>query len=102
MTIRGSPNSTGWASVTMIDFTVPARGDSIGLKVFMASTNISVSPFFTLSPTEMKADAPGSGERYAVPTIGEVTALAGGAASEDVSAGELAGATWLAGAAATC
>ena len=42
MTTRGSPNSTGWASSTMISTTLPAFGAGIGFMVFMASTIISV------------------------------------------------------------
>ena len=41
--------------------------------VFMASTINSVSPSRTTEPTSTKNGAPGSGARYAVPTIGDVT-----------------------------
>ena len=42
--------------------------------VFMASTISRVWPAFTVSPTLTKAAAPGLGELYAVPTMGDFTA----------------------------
>ena len=41
------PYSTGWASVTRICATRPARGAGIGLNVFIASTISSVWPSCT-------------------------------------------------------
>ncbi len=61
MMTSGSPNSTGWASVTMIATTLPARGAGIGFMVFMASMIIRVWPAATVSPTLMKLAAPGCG-----------------------------------------
>src|SRR5581483_2202897 len=51
MIISGSPYSTGWASSTMICFTVPARGAGIWFIVFIASTMRTVWPSLTRSPT---------------------------------------------------
>src|SRR5262245_26341075 len=73
MIINGSPNSTGCASPTRICVTVPERGAGIWFMVFIASTISSVSPATTLLPTSTNGIAPGSGPRYAVPTMGEVT-----------------------------
>src|ERR1700724_4410027 len=69
----GSPNSTGWPSSTRICVTVPARGEGIWFIVFIASMITSVCPADTLLPTSMNGLAPGSGDQYAVPTIGEGT-----------------------------
>jgi hypothetical protein len=54
---------------------VPARGAGIWFIVFIASMMRSVWPSFTFCPTSMKDFAPGEGARYAVPTMGEGTAL---------------------------
>ena len=43
--------------------------------VFIASTIITVWPFFILSPTLINFLAPGSGARYIVPIIGDLTLL---------------------------
>src|SRR3954451_11606033 len=72
--IRTSPNSTGRAFSIRIWLTVPALGALIGLKVFIASMISRVWPAMTLSPTVTNTGLPGSGERYAVPTIGDLTA----------------------------
>ena len=42
MTTRGMPYSTGWASSTRIEVTVPDRGDGIWFIVFIASMIRSV------------------------------------------------------------
>src|SRR6185369_14033499 len=71
----GWSNSTGWPSATMIFLTTPPDGAVIGFITFIASTISRVSPAFTASPTSANCLAPGSGERYAVPTIGDLTVL---------------------------
>ena len=44
ITRSGSPYSTGWPSSTKIAVTVPARGATMSLKVFIASISSSLSP----------------------------------------------------------
>ena len=60
--------------------TVPALGAVIGFITFIASMIISVSPALTVWPALTNGAAPGSGERKAVPTIGDLTASTGAAA----------------------
>ena len=43
--------------------------------VFIASTIITVCPFFILSPTSTNFLAPGSAAKYAVPMIGDLTLI---------------------------
>src|SRR3990170_5723805 len=106
-TTSGWSNSTGWASETKIWRTVPALGAMIGFITFIASMISKVSPFLTGWPVAMNGFAPGSGERKAVPTIGDLIALAGAAGSGAAASGAAtgaaaAGAAWAgAGAAAT-
>ena len=50
MIIRGSPNSTGWASSTRISITLPERGAGIWFIVFIASMIMTVWPSRTVSP----------------------------------------------------
>ncbi|MCY1560534.1 hypothetical protein D9M68_976750 [compost metagenome] len=52
--------------------TVPERCAGIWFIVFIASMISRVWPSVTLVPTSAKVGLPGSGERYAVPTMGEV------------------------------
>ena len=59
ITISGCPYSTGWPSSTSTAETVPARGATISLKVFMASTSRIFSPALTVLPTSTKALASG-------------------------------------------
>ena len=73
MITSGWSNSTGWASATMIFLTVPPVGAVIGFITFIASMISRVSPALTVSPTLMNGSAPGSGDRKAVPTIGDLT-----------------------------
>src|SRR6478735_5567139 len=75
-TISGWSNSTGAPFTIRIDLTVPPLGAVIGFITFIASMISSVSPALTLSPTATNAAALGSGDRYAVPTIGERIAFA--------------------------
>ncbi|EIZ86103.1 hypothetical protein WYO_1015 [Methylobacterium sp. GXF4] len=63
MTSSASPYSTGWPSSTKIAVTVPARGATISLKVFIASMSSSLSPTSTFEPTSMNALASGEGRR---------------------------------------
>jgi hypothetical protein len=87
----GWSNSTGWPSLTMIFLTTPPAGAVIGFITFIASTISSVSPALTVSPTSTNALAPGSGERKAVPTIGDLIvspAISSAAASPAGAAGE--------------
>src|SRR5690348_7562988 len=51
----------------------PPSGAVIGFITFIASTISKVSPAFTVSPASTNGFAPGSGERKAVPTIGDLT-----------------------------
>ena len=74
MTITWS-NSTGWPSFTHISLTTPSDGEGMWFIVFIASTIIRVSPFFIFFPISINFFPPGSGARYAVPIIGEVTLL---------------------------
>ena len=59
---------------------------------FIASMISKVSPFLTGWPTAMNGLAPGSAERKQVPTIGDLTALAGVAGSASAAAGAATGA----------
>ncbi|MCC2651944.1 MAG: hypothetical protein K0Q60_2107 [Microvirga sp.] len=63
MTRRGSPYSTGVPSSTKMAVTVPERGATISLKVFMASTSRTLSPACTLEPISTKFFASGEGLR---------------------------------------
>src|SRR5690606_17109658 len=72
MTTSGSPYSTGSASSTRMREMVPERWAGIWFIVFMASMMSTVCPSVTLLPTATKGGLPGSGERWAGPTIGEV------------------------------
>ena len=63
ITKSGSPYSTGVPSSTKIAVTVPARGATMSLKVFIASTRSSLSPAWTFEPTSTKALASGEGLR---------------------------------------
>src|SRR6185503_13994456 len=69
----GWSNSTGWASATMIFLMTPPLGAVIGFMTFIASMISRVSPALTGLPTAMNGSAPGSGDRKAVPTIGDFT-----------------------------
>src|SRR5215207_8872565 len=93
MTTKVWSNSTGWASLTRIALTVPGDGAIIGFITFIASTMSKVSPVLTLSPTATNGFEPGSGERKAVPTIGDLTGVPaiGSGASEAASAIDAAG-----------
>src|SRR5688500_16832182 len=73
MITSGWSNSTGWASATMICLTTPPLGAVIGFITFIASMISSVSPALTGLPTAMNGSTPGSGDRNAVPTIGDLT-----------------------------
>ena len=64
------------AVATLIFLTVPALGAVIGFITFIASMISRVSPAFTAWPTVMNGFAPGSGDRKAVPTIGDFTGFA--------------------------
>ena len=57
--------------VTRMAVTVPERGEGIWFIVFIASMIRSVWPSLTCVPTSMKSRAPGAGDKYTVPTIGE-------------------------------
>src|SRR5258708_22388462 len=72
MITSGWSNSIGWASATMIFLTTPPSGAVIRFITFIASTMSKVSPALTCLPTSMNGAAPGSAERNAVPTIGEL------------------------------
>src|SRR6476646_4110810 len=101
---RDWPNSTGCVSSTQISLTVPARGATMGFIVFIASTMSSVSPSLTVSPTFTNGAAPGCGDTYTIPTIGDVTAPGAGPSrfgGED-SATSAAGACAGAAAIGTC
>src|SRR6185436_9287280 len=73
-TTSGWSNSTGWAFSTRIAFTVPPAGAVIVFITFIASMISRVSPALTLVPAATNGDAPGSGDRKTVPTIGDLTA----------------------------
>src|SRR3954447_17017948 len=73
MITSGWSNSTGCASATMIFLITPPSGAVIGFITFIASTISKVSPALTESPTSTNGLASGSGERKAVPTIGDLT-----------------------------
>ena len=79
---------------------LPALGDVIGFITFIASMISSVSPCLTDWPTAMNGLAPGSGDRKAVPTIGDLTASTGAAAGAASAAGAAGAAAAGAGAAA--
>src|SRR3954452_21022800 len=87
MTSSGCPYSTGWPLVTNTRVTVPARGALIWLNVFIASISITVCPAVTAWPGVTKGGLAGSGVRKATPTIGLVTAPAGGVSSAGAGAG---------------
>src|SRR5690349_7693633 len=72
MTASGWPYSTGDASSTRMRVTVPDLWAGIWFIVFIASMMRMVWPSLTRVPTAAKTGLPGSGERYAVPTMGEV------------------------------
>src|SRR5206468_6869111 len=72
MITSGWSNSIGWASATMIFLTTPPSGAVIGFITFIASTISKVSTALTGLPTSMNGAAPGSGDRKAVPTIGDL------------------------------
>ena len=102
--MSGWPNSTGEASSIRIAVTVPERGAGIWFIVFMASIIRIVWPSLTFDPISTNALAPGAGEKYAVPTIGDGTelalftvAVATGAAAAGAAAG--AGMAYACGAA---
>ena len=57
--------------------TTPPSGAVIGFITFIASTISNVSPALTVSPTSTNGFAPGSADRKAVPTIGDLTRVAG-------------------------
>ena len=61
--IKVCPNSTGWPSTTKTFFTTPSEVEGTWFIVFIASTIITVWPFFILSPTSTNFFAPGSGAR---------------------------------------
>jgi hypothetical protein len=84
-------NSTGWPSLTSTCFTTPPAGAVIGFITFIASMISKVSPGFTESPTATNGLAPGSGDRKAVPTIGDLTALAGASSAARAAGAAAAG-----------
>src|SRR5688572_3595471 len=45
-----SPSCTVWPSATLISLTLPARGASTGISIFIDSSTITGSPAATLSP----------------------------------------------------
>src|SRR5919112_6660195 len=92
MITSGWSNSTGWASATMILLTTPPAGAVIGFITFIASTMSRVSPALTASPTSTNGFAPGSGDRKAVPTIGDLMLLPATSSSAGAAAGADAGA----------
>jgi hypothetical protein len=63
ITSSGSPYSTGCPSSTMIATILPARGATMSLKVFIASTRRTRSPAFTTLPISTKGFASGEGRR---------------------------------------
>src|SRR5690242_14747936 len=50
ITATVSPSCTVWPSLTLISFTVPARGASTGISIFMDSSTMTGSPAATASP----------------------------------------------------
>src|SRR4051812_24053204 len=70
----------------MIFLITPPDGAVIGFITFIASTISRVSPAFTASPTATNGAAEGSGDRNAVPTIGDLIV------SPEISSGTAAGA----------
>ncbi len=92
MIIKGAPYSTAWPSLARMRLTVPARGAGMWFMVFIASMIKTVWPSVTVAPTETKAAAPGSADRYTVPTMGEVTAPGCWAGSSIGAAGVAVGA----------
>lgn len=69
------PYSTGWPSSTHISLTTPSAVEGTWFIVFIASTIIIVSPFLIFFPISTNFLAPGSGEWYAVPIIGDVISI---------------------------
>ena len=67
------PNSTVCPSLTQTSLTTPSADEGTWFIVFIASTIITVWPFFILSPIFTNFFAPGSGAKYAVPIIGDFT-----------------------------
>ena len=63
ITISGWSYSTGEPSATRMLTTLPARGATMSLKVFIASTSSSLSPVFTTEPTSTKGLASGLGRK---------------------------------------
>src|SRR5260370_12723166 len=70
---RGCPYSTGCPFSTKIRMTSPETSDSISFMSFIASTMQSACPVSTCAPTFTKASAPGLGDSYSVPTMGDLT-----------------------------
>src|SRR5260221_475538 len=56
----------------MIFLTVPPSGAVIGFITFIAPTMSNVSPALTDAPTSMNGLEPGSADKNAVPTIGDL------------------------------
>src|SRR3982751_4556699 len=69
----------------MIFLITPPAGAVIGFITFIASTISKVSPALTASPTATNGAADGSGDRNAVPTIGDLIV------SPEISSGTAAG-----------
>ncbi len=63
ITRSGSPYSTGCPSSTMMAMTVPERGATMSLKVFIASTSSRRSPALTTLPISTNGLASGEGRR---------------------------------------
>src|SRR5580700_9194982 len=87
--ISGWSYSTGEPSSTKMLTTLPARGATMSLNVFIASTSSNLSPTFTVDPTSTNGLASGLALRYAVPTIGDFTAPARSAASDSIAGGAM-------------
>ena len=61
--------------MTKIFFTLPFLSAVISFMVFIASMISKTCPILTLCPSSINFLALGSGERYAVPTIGDFKAF---------------------------